>query len=684
MSIYVTVRKLFVCVAAVAAFAAATMAQSSPASDLYQEALRFQESKGDLAKAIEIYRSLIDRYPQDAIVPRALLELAGCYEKTGHPDALATYERLTREFSTSPSAAAARARIGGAQARGAMAPRLVWDRSGGRISPDGKFLAFVNWATGNLSIRELPSGRIKALTASPEGSRDFAEGMAISPDGKSILYTWWNDKRVAFEIRLIGRDGGQPRVLFEIDEKATGYASPVGWTRDRRNVVLLSQHKTVDVVVVPLDGGAPRLVKSFEEMTAPMFRLSPTADVVAFDMESVKDKRERDVFLLSLKDGAVSPLVTHSANDRIQDWFPAGDRIMFSSDRGGSLGLWSVGVADGRAQGEATSVQTSTGLTDSIGFTAKGDYYYGVSSQDVGINVATIDPSTGKHSGPLGRLEGRYLAGQTQAQWSPDGRQIAYVQTEQFGVVEGRGAAVNATKRLAVQTIETGDVRFYVLPMTNMQNPAWMPDGKSIVLQGQAAAGQGLYTVNLNSGSITPLANRLATEPPGTPGRLSPAMSADGRSMYFRRNRQEPRLSALAVRDLATGAEREIAADIMTFAVAPDGRWIAVKPLAKFDGQLLILPVGGGEARNLQVGTQLPQVSHLAWSGDSRTVFFVKVADSRQELWQVSIDGGPPQDTGIKLPGAVHRLSMHPDGRRLAISTVVSSTATWMLPGVAK
>ena len=56
-------RTLTLVILATATVLATVSAQSvNTASDLYFEALRHQESKGDLTKAISTYKSLVDRY----------------------------------------------------------------------------------------------------------------------------------------------------------------------------------------------------------------------------------------------------------------------------------------------------------------------------------------------------------------------------------------------------------------------------------------------------------------------------------------------------------------------------------------------------------------------------------------------------------------------------------------------
>src|SRR5688572_11693371 len=77
---------------------AVASAQSRSASDQYQDALRLEEIKGDLKGAIEQYRRLAQGTDR-AIAAKALIQMAGCYEKLGQNDARQAYERVVKDFA---------------------------------------------------------------------------------------------------------------------------------------------------------------------------------------------------------------------------------------------------------------------------------------------------------------------------------------------------------------------------------------------------------------------------------------------------------------------------------------------------------------------------------------------------------------------------------------------------------
>ena len=76
-----------------------------------------------------------------------------------------------------------------------------------RVSPNGKQVVYV--ALGHLWLRDLAGGKARRLTRQSER---FEFHPAWSRDGKSIVYTTWNDDKFG-DVRVIGADGEGDRVV---------------------------------------------------------------------------------------------------------------------------------------------------------------------------------------------------------------------------------------------------------------------------------------------------------------------------------------------------------------------------------------------------------------------------------------------------------------------------------------
>src|SRR6185369_2853853 len=112
---------------------------------------------GNLKAAIEDYRKLAQN-TNKAVAARALVRLGECYEKQGNAEARKTYEQVLSRFGDQKEAAEkARTRLaalGSKRSEGQQITSVVWKDLKvpieTAISPDGRYISFADWETGNL------------------------------------------------------------------------------------------------------------------------------------------------------------------------------------------------------------------------------------------------------------------------------------------------------------------------------------------------------------------------------------------------------------------------------------------------------------------------------------------------------------------------------------------------------
>ena len=86
-----------------------------------------------------------------------------------------------------------------------------------------------------------------------------------------------------------------------------------------------------------------------------------------------------------------------------------------------------------------------------------------------------------------------------------------------------------------------------------------------------------------------------------------------------------------------------------------------------------VVPIRGGEAKEL-IRIQLPEkLLTLAWMPDGRHILFGKHRSSGKqrefEIWQISVNGDEPRTTGLVIAGQrLYGISVHPDGRYVAFT----------------
>ena len=155
-----------------------------------------------------------------------------------------------------------------AQESGGMTVRRVWERAAdltGGPSPDGRYLSYVDWRTGDLAIRELATGKNRRLTnkGSWLESSEYAGVSAISPSGKQVAYTWYNKDGFS-ELRLVGLDASGPRVLYRNEE--VGYPHPAAWSPDGKHILatFARSDRTNQIVLVAVADGSVRVLKTLD------------------------------------------------------------------------------------------------------------------------------------------------------------------------------------------------------------------------------------------------------------------------------------------------------------------------------------------------------------------------------------------------------------------------------------
>ena len=95
-----------------------------------------------------------------------------------------------------------------------VGPYVGLSRVGSSVSPDGRYLAYTDWTTGDLAVRDLATGQDRRVTNKGPLAKvvEFAEFfMQFSGDGKRLAHIW--DKN-GYEIRLINVDGSGSRFIY--------------------------------------------------------------------------------------------------------------------------------------------------------------------------------------------------------------------------------------------------------------------------------------------------------------------------------------------------------------------------------------------------------------------------------------------------------------------------------------
>ena len=578
--------------------------------------------------------------------------------------------------------AEAREQASANQPNGQVIARRVWSGREvdveGSVSPDGHHVSFVDWSTGDLALHDLATGQNRRLTKASGRLLDFALSSSIAPDGRHVAYTWLEGPVVT--LRIVDVDGSQVRTLYQ--NKETVYVQPATWSPDGKQIVVVlnKADRTNQIGLVSTADGSTHVLKTLDWRYPGKMAFSPDGRYIAYDFPPQETSPNRDVFVLAADGSQEVALVKHQADDRLLGWAPEGRTVLFASDRSGSTGAWAVDVVNGRARGGPRLVKADLWrLSASLGVTRTGVLYYGVQPTSSDVYTATLDSDTGRILSPA-PVSARVAGQQRSADWSPDGRYLAYL---------SQSAPVGPTFRVMIRSLETGEVRELSPNMNRIQHIRWFPDGQSLLALGyDEKARGGFYRIDVQTGAVTPI-HRL--DP--AQSAFGPTLSPDGTTVYYRTfTGEKSEISLLMALDVKSGVDRELYR-FVGYSLGPassslDGQQVAFAATDKSRRTTIsVIPSGGGEPREVYRvpdGRFIIASSGLvAWTRDKHLLFVTNDSTdpAKTEMWRVGFDGGQAQKLDIAMPAIVD-LRLHPDGQRLAFTAGEHSLEVWALENV--
>jgi Tol biopolymer transport system component len=652
--------------------------------DLFQQALVKERADGDLRGAIAIYERIAREYATDrTLAAKALVQLGRCHEKLGNEDAQRAYRRVVQDYpDQTDMAAEARTRLTALQrlaiqpATSGVIVRQVAHE--GSPSPDGRYVAFTDWATGDVAIHDSRSEEDRRLTTTGSQARPnlrFGMDPVISPDGKWVAYEWYDaNKHGLYDLRIVPMDGSAPpRVVW--DDTTGLYVMMPSWSRDGKHIAAArypEDETHTDVIWVSVDDGTVRVLATLPSLTG-LYGLSHSPDdrYVAYNAEVPAEGDPGDIHIAATDGSGSRPLVQHPADDRLLGWVPGTDWVLFLSDRADMWGAWAVRVVDGRAQGTPQLVHPGMGEAHPRGFSELGDLRYNVGVRWFATHVAPFDVAGGEidtaHADLLPEMSMRPV-------WSPDGTKLA------FQVERRRGDRYS--RPLHVFDVATAEVRELAGHLT-VSRPRWSPDGQSVVVSAYDHSVDapdyhgGIYRVDVATAQAQMLVT-LPREPAWWLG-LTAAMSSDGASLFYLREGMWERGGEVGhdglilLRDLNSGNEKELyrdpglVADVLS--VSPDGRrlaFVVVDTSQEGNGRLMLLDVQTEDVRELTLAEDSRGIESVSWTADGQYLTCQQSTEGGTIGWRFAVDGGEPESLW-EVPGGWGLVS--PDGARIAYET---------------
>jgi Tol biopolymer transport system component len=628
------------------------------AEELYQKGIQLEEVKGELEKAIEVYKTLIDNHaPSRQVAAKAFLHLGNCYEKLGKGEARKAYERIVREYADQDEIVAqARVRLaalgGPGGAGGLVTRRVLTDASGvnGVLTADGRYISHIDRGTGDMIQFEVANAQTRRITnRGGTGAKETPYSyQAFSRDGKQIAYDSYTKDYVP-QLRIRYLDGSSLRTLY--GEK--GYdVRPLDWSPDAGFILASreldkSPNGGIELALISTADGSVRVLRSIASAWVSA-RFSPDGRSIAFSFVSEGNPPQGDIYLMTA-DGRNEVVVAgHPADDQLLAWTPDGRSLVFLSDRSGTWDIWTVHITGGKQQGEPELLKKGFEDSEVLGFAPDGSLYYKTNTYFGHLYIGELDLETGKVLVPPAPVTTRYTGPTNFLTWSPDGRNLAYLSHP--------GRIGPGNNILTIRSAATGEEHFLLPRLRGVNQISWAPDGRSIIALGFTATGTGIFRIDTGTSAITKLADE------GVFARLCP----DGKTLV------SWSVKGIIKRNLETGEESEVVKAGMHYALSPDGREVVFQ----VDGAVKTVSLNGGEPRELFRG--LAQYYGLGWTRDGRYIIARAFGSGSGEMWRVPAQGGTPLKLDLSDPKMM-AFALYPANRCAFSINEGSKSELWVM-----
>jgi Tol biopolymer transport system component len=644
-----------------------TSAPSTPstARRLLQNALE-KDRAGDLTAAISAYQQVLtvptDDRPAVAI---ALVKIAACYRRAGLAQSREFYEQVLREYPEQRDAVVlAHEALTDLSSLRRPTSTLVWkgDKvdTQGSVSPNGRYISFVDWDTGSLalydSVTEKHRNVVPANNPKSGQWKAYANASAISQDGSKVAYSWFDNGMGRSELWIGNLNGDlKPQRLY--DDAQVEWIVPRHWSSDNRWIAMFLQLKdrTNQLALISTVDGALRVLKTGRWPGTARAFFSPDGKYVGYDLPQGVTTA-RNVWVTAVDGSLDYAAIAHRGHDSMMGWSPDGKYLLFGTDRTGSMALWGQAIDNGKLRGEPELMRPDIGFSESLGVTRSGALFYGMQRTDRGgsVQVGSFDVKSGAVTS-LSDVSTNLQEDNMNPSWSPDGKYLAYV--------SDRGGS-GAIPVIVLRSADTGGlVREFEPNLRRGELAGWEPNSKALLAVGTDFAGRrGAFRVSIDSGEVS-----FLFAAPAASTATMPAWSADGQTLDYWKLVAGANEQVIIGRHLDSGVEKEVIRrrSLNQISISPDGRYLATTMAGptRNENVLLLVSLETGAVREMMRG-----VGVSSWLPHSQSFLarLMREPEGESELWQVAVNGAPPQKLDSSVEAHIFKFTVSPDGRRVA------------------
>ncbi len=495
-------------------------------------------------------------------------------------------------------------------------------------SPDGRHIAFSYM--GDIWRVPVAGGRAHRLTVH-EAYEDLA---AWSPDGQSIAFS--SDRMGNDDVYVMDAWGGPATRLTCHD----AWDAVQCWSNDGERILFVSRRDTTEnePYEIPVAGGMPKRLIADDAYNVAMSRDGEWITFVtgssAWWRKHYRGSASRDIWVRALAGGPSYRLIDWPMDDDRPMWGADGRSLYFMSERDdGVPNIWRAEVELPRpSAGEPRVVSGPTQVTfhehdgvQKAEISADGsliayEWNGGVWALRTGggepFEVVINAPSDDKWNVDL-----RYTLsnGVTQYALSPDEDELAYISRGELFVCPLEDGEAGRSMRVTTTAAREKD-------------PAWMPDGETLVFSSDRNGNYDLFAVTSSDENEPSLARSLRRAVSQLTDSAedddSPYVSPDGETIAFLRGPD-----VLWLMDADGGDERQRLpdADILHLDWSPDSRWIALsRTNLGHKEDIYVFEAEGGDPVNVTLHPN--DDFQPRWTEDGRRLTFASRTDDGQYM----------------------------------------------------
>jgi eukaryotic-like serine/threonine-protein kinase len=492
----------------------------------------------------------------------------------------------------------------------------------GAISPDGKFVAYVNDEGGRQSIwlRQITTGTDLQIV-SPADTK--YKGLSFFPNDDYLSYLKTEGKSA--DLYKVSTLGGAARKLV------TNIDTPVSFSPDGKRFTFVryspDAHETT-LIIADADGTNERAVKTLKEPQ--LFSLggfyssgpawSPDGTQIAVPAFSVTDKTYREILLVKVADGTINAINPgHWSMTEKLVWLGDGSGFLMNASEANSflLQIWLV-----NQQGGEDARLITKDPTDYIGLSATKDSRVVLTMKREIVTSVWIHP--GASNSPEQLSSSRYL-GTRGIAWTPDSRFVL-------------ASNINGDHKILTMDADGSNRNQVVYNELSSMAPVISPDGQYLVYVSYEGRHPHLWRINTDGTNSYQLTS-------GGDENL-PRFTPDGKwVVYHSIDRAKYSIRKISIDG---GEPITLVSDWSTQPdVSPDGKQVAC--FARRDGatawEIYVVPIEGG-APSLTFSlpaTVEPEWPGLRWTPDGTGLTYVSTGQGISNVLRQALTGGKPK-----------------------------------------